>query len=55
MAEFRLDVKKAEAGDPVEKKIAEAVAKEVRAGNLAFWGYDNGVAVYRKVPRRTDA
>jgi len=55
MAEMRVDIKKAEAGDPVEKKIAEAVAREVRAGNLMFWGYDNGVAVYRKLPRRADA
>lgn len=51
MAEMRVDLRKAESGDEVEKKLAAAVAIEVQAGNLVFYGYDKGVAVYRKVPR----
>lgn len=52
MSEVRVNLDKAAAGDRVERAMAEAVAREVQAGNLVFRGYDRGLAVYGKKPMK---
>lgn len=46
MNEVRVNLRKVESGDVIEKTLAESVQREIDAGNLEFKGFERGVAIY---------